>query len=210
MSERTREDNIRCIVSLEDRICQCERCPSLTRCVRKPSLGKGDLEPEIVLIFESNRSFTQDIDYIIGLRNLIKNEFKHEKIYHTYMVRCQPKACTVRHGVSCYTDSKLLDKENRCILSGKQCEGIPIRPANEEIISCLPFLLEEIDILDPGYFILFGERVCEFVLKSFGIFDNIKLGNRYEYNNRIILTTVYEEDFGIEECKQLKELASNL
>jgi uracil-DNA glycosylase len=208
MSIGTREDNIRRIVLMEERICNCDRCPSLIKCIRKPSLGKGELEPEMVFVFESGSTFTNSIDNIIELRNLFKSEFNIAKIYHTYMVRCQPKACTVRYGVSCYTNSRLLDKGNRCILSGKLCEGIPIKPSTEEIFACLPFLLEEIEILSPNYLILFGARVSEFVLRSFGIFSDIELGKRYEFNKKVILTTVYEQDFGIEECKQVQELMS--
>jgi len=213
MSKTTREENIRRIIVLEDRIYQCRRCKPLLRCIKKPSLGKGDLEPAIMLVFEFNSTFSADIKNLIELRNLIKKEFGISGIYHSFMVRCQPKACTVRDTVSCYAENKLLDKENNnCILTGKACTGIPVRPSCEEIIACLPFLLEEIDILSPRYIIFFGERVSEFLLKSYGIFDyDIEPGSHFKYGNMILLTTVCEEKFGSEECRQLSQvLGKNL
>lgn len=206
MSIGAREEKIRRIVSMEDRIGKCDRCPTLIKCIRKPSLGKGELEPDIIFVFESSSNFTNDIDNIIRLRNLFKKEFEVGKIYHTYMVRCQPKACTIRYGVSCYTDNRLLDKDSKCILSGGLCEGIPIRPSTEEIFACLPFLLEEIEILNPKYLVLFGQRVSNFLLRAYGIFDNIEEGKRFEFNDMVILTTTYEDVLEEENCRKLKRL----
>lgn len=201
-----REQNIRRVIEMEDRICQCQRCPSLVRCLRKPSMGKGELEPEGMLIFEYDNNFTKDINRVITLRNLIKKELNLDKIYHTFMVRCQPKACASRQSVNCYSDSKWIDKDYICVLSGRSCDGIPVKPGTGEIISCLPFLLEEIEILHPQYLILFGERVAEFVLKAYGIYNNIALERCYQYEQMKFLTTVDESNFQQENCKDLSAL----
>lgn len=206
MSKGSREQNIRRIIEMEDRICQCQRCTFLIKCVRKPSMGKGELEPDIMLVFEYDNQFTKELENIIELRNQIKHSIKLDKIYHTYMVRCQPKACSLRNSVSCYADKKLLDKEYRCLLSNRQCDGIPINPGSEETISCLPFLLEEIEILHPRYIILFGNKVSEFVLKSYGIFEDIELEKRYRFDDIMFITTVSEDSFETQHLKQVTKL----
>jgi hypothetical protein len=137
MTKNTREANIRRIIELEDRIGQCRRCQGLMTCVRKPSLGKGDLDPEMVLVFESENVFTADLNNLIELRSRIKKEFGIDKIYHTFMVRCKPKSCSVRQSTNYYVEGKLIDIDSKCLLTGKGCDGIPIRPLTEEIISCL-------------------------------------------------------------------------
>lgn len=198
-----REQNIRRIIEMEDRICQCQRCPSLVKCLRKPSMGKGELDPEALLIFEYENSYTRDINNIIRLRNIIKQELKLDKIYHTFMVRCQPKACATRQSVTCYGEGKWIDKDYTCLLSNKTCDGIPVKPGNSEIISCLSFLLEEIEILHPTYLLLFGERVTEFVLKSYGIYSNLATNQRYEYEHMTFLTAIDENEFQPDNCHQL-------
>ncbi len=203
-----REQNIRRIIEMEDRICQCERCPSLVKCLRKPSMGKGELDPEALLVFEYENIFTRDINNIIKLRNIIKQEFELNKIYHTFMVRCQPKACTTRQSVNCYGQGKWIDKDYTCLLNNKACDGIPVRPGTGEIISCLPFLLEEIEILHPMYLFLFGERVAEFVLKSYGIYHGFTVNKRYQYEQMIFLTSVNEDEFRRDNCHQLVSIIS--
>lgn len=198
-----REQNIRRIIEMEDRICQCQRCPSLVKCLRKPSMGKGELDPQALLIFEYENSYTRDINNIIKLRNIIKQELKLDKVYHTFMVRCQPKACATRQSVTCYGEGKWIDKDYTCLLSNKTCDGVPVKPGNSEIISCLSFLLEEIEILHPTYLLLFGERVTEFVLKSYGIYNDLATNQRYEYEHMTFLTAIDENEFQPDNCHQL-------
>ena len=201
-----REQNIRRIIEMEDRICQCQRCPFLVRCIRKPSMGKGELDPELIMVFEHENNFTSDINNIISIRNSIKKVMKIEKIYHTFLVRCQPKACTNHQSANCYGEGKWIDKDYTCLLSGRYCDGIPVRPGTGEIISCLPFLLEEVEILHPPYLILFGEKVAEFVLKSYGILTSISINQRYEYEDMVFFTSVRENQFKQESCNDLLPL----
>lgn len=206
MEKGTREQNIKRIINMEDRIAQCNRCPSLTRCIRKASLGKGDLEPQVLIVFECENQFTLDLDKVIQLRDSVKKNFSTERVYHTFMVRCQPKACASRQNTNCYMTNKLLDKENNCLLSNNQCEGIPVKPASDEIMNCLPFLMEEIEVLKPDYVVLFGQRVSEYVLKSYGVFDDIEMNKSFEYNDIIFLTTGDEKQFTSEEAVRLSSL----
>lgn len=206
MEKGTREQNIKRIINMEDRIAQCNRCPSLTRCIRKPSLGKGDLEPQVLLVFECENQFTLDLDKVIHLRDSVKKNFSTERVYHTFMVRCQPKACTSRQNTNCYMTSKLLDRENTCLLSNNQCEGIPVKPSSDEVMSCLPFLMEEIEVLKPDYVILFGQRVGEYVLKSYGVFEQIEINKLYEHDNINFLTTGDEKVFTNDEASSLSRL----
>ncbi len=205
MEKGTREQNIKRIINMEDRVAKCNRCPSLTRCIRKPSLGKGDLEPQVMLIFECENQFTMDLDKVIQLRDLVKKSFSTERVYHTFMVRCQPKACVSRQNTNCYMSNKLLDKEYVCLLSNRQCDGIPIKPSGEEVMNCLPFLMEEVKVLRPDYVVLFGSRVSEYVLKSCGVLDGFENNKSYQYEEMTFLTTVEENLFTTEEAAQLSK-----
>lgn len=203
MANGLREENIRRIIALEDRICDCRRCPEQLHCVRRPAMGKGELSPDIMIVFEGENQYTSDLEQIIELRRLLKNCLGVEKIYHTFMTRCTPKACSTRHSVCCYTPSKLLDKDYNCILTKQPCNGVPVKPDATQILHCLAYLIEEIDILNPHFVLLMGERVSEFVLKSYGIFDLPEPGRSYLSNQRYFITAVNEQYFGEGECQQL-------
>lgn len=203
----SKEEKIRRIIMMEDRIMKCKKCPSLLKCNRKPALGKGDLDPEMMLVFEMETDFTRNFNKLVSLRESIKSNFGTGRIYHTFMVRCQPKACPLTRNKTWDGDIKLIDKEYNCILNGKICEGVPVSPGNEEIISCLPFLVEEINILKPKTVVLFGEKVGDFVLKSFGIFEEVRLNSRYENGDFVFLVTKKQELFSDEECSLLAGLA---
>ncbi|MDD3307897.1 MAG: hypothetical protein PHO29_12480 [Acetobacterium sp.] len=207
MSFDSREASIRKIIDMEDRISKCQRCAHLNQCILKPSLGKGELEPEVMMVFESDNNFTKDSSRLISLRNLIKKELNINKIYHTFMVRCEPKVCTVRQNLNNFTGNsnykKLLDRENKCLLNSKACSGISVKPTDEEIIFCLPFLLEEMVILNPPHVILFGERVIDYVAKSVGQYE--LNGDRYfKKKNTNFYLVSSEENFDINSCNQLK------
>lgn len=207
MGKGSREKNIKSIINMEDRICQCNRCPSLTRCMRKPSLGKGDLEPDVLLVFECENEFNKNLDKVIALRDIIKKNFSTEQVYHSFMVRCQPKACPQRGSSSCYIEGKLLDKDHICLLTNRACEGIPIKPDNEMIMNCLPFLLEEIEILRPRFVILFGQQVSDYVLKSCGVFVPENDRNYY-YEGMTFISTKEEKDFSASEMVEILELVN--
>ncbi|PKM77759.1 MAG: hypothetical protein CVU90_05675 [Firmicutes bacterium HGW-Firmicutes-15] len=203
MDESSRDQNIKSIIRLEDRVGQCSRCLSLTMCTSRPSRGKGDLEPQVFLVFECENSFTRDTNWLIELRNKIKQEFNIERVYHTFMVRCHPKACSNRQSYSCIIPGKMLGRDNICKLSRDICDGIPIKPSGEVIINCLTYLLEEMDILKPSYVVLFGKKVRDYVLKSCGGFEALQTGQPYEYKDMVFLSTVEETSLNEEEVQNL-------
>jgi uracil-DNA glycosylase len=208
MDIQDRGQQIKSIIKLEDRIAQCRRCPVLIRCTSKPSLGKGDLEPQALLVFECESYQTRDIKWIIELRNMIRQYFQLERVYYTFMVRCHPKACVINQGNTCCLTHKLEKHNGICLLNDQHCDGILIKPTNEEIINCLYFLLEEIEILQPQYVILFGSRVEDFVLKSYGIFDP---GNHYQvhhYETTTLLTIPENKEYEADDIKRLAVLAN--
>lgn len=206
--KRRREDNIRLIIELEDRIAQCKRCKTLLSCVRKPALGKGDLQPEIVLVFQNDIEQPDNKELIKKIREIVKKEFGTNKIYHTFMVRCQPKACSIRTNTSSYMENnKLIDRDFQCLLTNRICEGVGINPADENVISCLPFLVEELGIFEPGIIIMFGERVTEFVLKSYGVFQPVSVGEIiHDSNNNVFIAVSDPRHFSAEQLKRVKEL----
>lgn len=206
MQKGKREENIRRIISMEDRIVICDRCQAALKCVRKPSLGKGDLEPEAVLIFESNNNFLEDIDNIIAIRTAIAEELGIEKIYHTFLVRCQPKVCNLLSNTNCYGSSKLVDKDYNCILNNEPCVGVSVHPSDEQVISCLPYVVEETEILKSSYVFLFNRRVADFMLKSWGLFNDIdqELPFVLETDGTTIIIVDDEKTFDNDYCKKIK------
>lgn len=210
MDTSDRERQIKSIIKLEERIGRCRRCPALIRCTSRPSLGKGDLEPEIVLVFECESYQTLDIKWVIELRNTVRKYFGVERIYHTFMARCHPKSCVSKHGNNFCLTGKLLNHNSICLLSDQPCDGISIQPADEEIINCMYFLIEEITILKPRYTILFGSRVEDFVLKSFGIFDTDSHPQVHKYETTTLLTTVENKLYKAEDIRRLAEQAANI
>jgi len=181
-----REQNIKAIIKLETRISKCTRCPALLRCTSKPATGKGDLVPEAVIVFECEGKRTNDIDWIVDVRNAIQKYLQVDAVYHTFMVRCQLKACPLADAIPCQVHNSLLDVHNICRVSNKSCTGIPIRPADDEVLNCLTYLIEELMIFKPEYVILFGRRVSDFVLKAYGMLDTIQDRLRF---GRTILST---------------------
>ncbi|MDD3364311.1 MAG: hypothetical protein PHZ03_04965 [Syntrophomonas sp.] len=206
MEESSRDQNIKSIIRMEDRVGQCCRCLPLIMCTSKPSLGKGDLEPQAFLIFECENYYTRDTNWLIELRNMIKQELNVERVYHTFMVRCHPKACSNRQSYSCIIPGKLLNRDNICKLSNDICDGIPMKPSGEAIINCLTYLLEEMDILSPTYVILFGKKVRDYVLKSCGVFEILETGQAYKYKDMVFLSTVEEKLFNKEELQKLHRI----
>ncbi|HPF21353.1 MAG TPA: hypothetical protein PLC88_08435 [Syntrophomonas sp.] len=206
MKKGTREQNIKKIINMEDRIIKCDRCQSLTRCIRRPSLGKGDLEPELLMVFEYDNPFTMKREAVLNLRDTIKNHLGTEKIYYTFLARCQPKACAVRENANCFMSNKLIDKELNCLLTNAKCEGIPIKPSVDVIMNCLPYLMEEIEILQPAYVVLFGNRVGDYVLKSCGYFERAENNHAFDYNGSHFMISVEETDFTEKNALELKAL----
>lgn len=206
MGKEGRDKKIKSIIKLEDRINMCTRCASLIKCTSKPSLGKGDIEPEVLLVFECESNFTSEINWIINLRNSIKEHFNVKEIYHTFLVRCHPKACTRSQINKCLPGNKIIDRNSICLLTSQTCDGIQIKPLNEEIINCLAFLLEEINILQPIYVILFGDRVSDFVLKSYGMVNPEKNVKLYRHESMTILTTVEDKFYNSIELERLADI----
>lgn len=203
MSDTNREQHLKRIMTLETRIAGCKRCISQNRCYSKPSLGKGDLKPEILLVFQSEGNRHKEMKNYIEIRQMLKKELAQNKIYHTFMVRCQPNHCWRIDDMEGIVVRNSDDYETQCRFKEPVCEGIPIMPAETEIISCLPYLLEEIDILAPNTIILFGKRTARFGLKAVGILEEPSIPGFYLNNNRRIFTTVEENNFTIEDAKKL-------
>lgn len=203
MAKMTDQQIISRIIAMEERLSSCTRCTSRRRCVNKPATGKGDLDPDILLVFQSQRDMKNDMKQIIAIRQMLKNSFSLDKIYHTFLVRCQPKSCTHIENLNCNSAKSLIDQEQNCRISKTICEGIPMVPGDIEIISCLHYLIEEIDLLSPHIVILFGERVGYFVLRAMGIFDSLSTPGLYMKNGQYIFTTIEENNFSSEVSTEL-------
>lgn len=205
MDTNSRNEHIKSIIKLENRVADCNRCPSLLRCSNRPALGKGDLEPDVFMVFGSETSYNRDSSWLIGLRSQLREQLKVRGIYHSFLVRCHTKTCTqFQNNSFCLTDN-LLDRNDMCLLTGQICNAMHIQPSNDTIINCLTYLMEEIDILNPAYLILFGERVSDFVLKACGYHDNQSIVNNRD-GGPLIISTLKEEYFDLAEMQKVKTL----
>ncbi len=199
----SREDNLRLIKDLGNRIENCRRCPETLSCVQRPATGKGPLNPQIMIVSESENQNARGVDRISEIHHLRRTEFELDRIYHTYMIRCVPKACADRHKAFGYLGSKLLTDDEYCILTKQPCMGLPLPPDSYQILHCLAYLIEEVDILSPRYLLLLGERVAAYVLKAYGFFDSPCPGRSFHLGDMQILTAVNEELLSPEECFRL-------
>jgi len=181
------QQNLKSIIKLEDRVKLCSRCPDISICNHKPASGKGSLLPDAMLVFECENDLTDNAVWMLNLHEEIRRYFQLQHVYHTFLVRCRPKACVWRQGANCYLDGKLLDRQGACMLTHRQCDAIPVKAGDEEIINCLSHTLEEIIIFKPRYVLLFGERVSRFVLKAFGFYEEL-LGTANQYQSTLFLT----------------------
>lgn len=209
MVEMTDKQNINRIITMEKKINNCARCTLQRRCVSKPAMGKGDLDPDIILVFQSQSNMNNEVNKIIEIRQMLKKDLARDKIYHTFLVRCQPKACTHIDNLNCISPKSLIDQEQNCRLNKTVCEGIPIVPRDNEIISCLHYLIEEIDILSPQIVILFGKRTTNFVLKAMGVLDTVIIPGLYIKKEQFIFTTVEENKFNSIESRKLARLITS-
>lgn len=169
MTDQQREQNIKSIIRLEDRVAKCGRCAPVLKCTSRPAVGRGDLEPDTMIVFEAANDLNRNQQWIVGLHNSVRQHFGGQQVYHTFMVRCQSRVCPQSQGNDCFLTSRLLDRNDICLLNNQPCEGISVKPTNEAIINCLTYLLEEIAALHPSRVILMGSRVADFVLKACGI-----------------------------------------
>ncbi|MEQ8199848.1 MAG: hypothetical protein ABRQ24_00340 [Syntrophomonadaceae bacterium] len=206
MDVNLRERNIKAIIKLEDRIAKCKRCPALLCCTSKPATGKGDLVPEAVIVFECEGERTTDIDWIVEVRNTVQKYLKVDTVYHTFLVRCQSKACPLADAIPCRVNNALLDAHNNCRMTNRRCVGIPIKPTDEAILNCLNYVIEELHIFQPQYVILFGGRVSEFVLKAYGIMDTIQDRLVYHHEGTTFISVLDEQSCRPEALKALAPL----
>ena len=206
MGQAGREQIIRDIIRLEERVARCRRCTELSACAYKPSFGKGDLSPDLLLVFECNNIFYNDENRLISFRNLFKEYFATDKVYHTFMVRCQPKACPIRHSISCFGQDKILNAQQQCSINSQLCTGTIIRPNIYEMLNCFAFLWEEIRVLQPRAVISFGEQVSHLLLKAAGVYENSADVELFEYEDITYLMTQYERDFPEEEVIRLSQM----
>lgn len=164
-------ERIKRIVKMEEKILSCERCSQLRACSVKPSLGKGDLNPNIMIVFPAENEFTSERSNLAQFKDQLKERFGNElKVYYTYVVRCQPKLCRLKKEREYLVNGKYVSSNQNCILSGAGCEGQYIQPSDEEALCCTHYVLEEIDILQPRVIITLGEKSSSIIFKSFGIF----------------------------------------
>ncbi len=206
MDINKRELNIKSIIRLENRIIKCQRCPGMLKCTSKPAMGKGDLVPEAIVVFECENRNNQNVDWIVEMRNAIQKYFNIDTAYHTFMVRCQPKSCPLGDAIPCRITNPLQDSNGICRLTNQVCSGIPIRPTDESVVNCLNFVIEELDIFQPQYVFLFGKRVTEFILRVYGTLDLIQDRLIFQNDGTTYLSITNDQSFRPEDLRNLAAL----
>lgn len=172
MFRTERAKTITRLVKMEERIASCNRCRNIRTCCPKSALGRGDVEPGILLAFLAQNNFTRDQESVINMRKELEalndNRFK---AYHTYLVRCQHRICSRRQGKDVLLDGKLINSDMVCLLNGQTCDGVALEPTDQDIMNCLHFFLEEIEILHPRIIVTCGEMTYHYVFRAFGLLD---------------------------------------
>jgi hypothetical protein len=72
MKKTTHELLVKRIIQMEARINACKRCSSAHHCFNTPSMGKGDLTPEILLVFQSQGNRRPEMNNYIEIRQMLK------------------------------------------------------------------------------------------------------------------------------------------
>lgn len=173
MRRSTRDKIISRIVKMESRISQCNRCKGIKTCSPGLSFGRGDVEADILVVFLRDSEFTRSRDMILNMRAAISEISGGKSVYHTFMVRCQPRMCSRRWGKDVLFEGTLIDNNQVCLLTQDRCDGMLIEPSDHEIMNCLHYLLEEIEIIAPQVIISCGERTSQYLFKAFGMLDPI-------------------------------------
>jgi len=208
MNVNSKDLIIKRIINLEKKINQCDRCYSANTCMQKPALGKGDLEPEILLVFADSNRFNQNHNHILEIRSMIIDLLKIKTIYHTFLVRCQTRVCRYITNNPLFANKKkgFLSDEGHCLLINEPCTGALLEPGFDQIIACMSYIMEEVDVLRPKILILFGDQVAKPVLKAYGFFspqDYLQGSKPLYVNGMRILVTVREKDFNKAWCQDL-------
>ncbi|MGE5416908.1 MAG: uracil-DNA glycosylase family protein [Acidobacteriota bacterium] len=169
---KAREKVIGRIVKMESRISSCNRCQGIRVCSPKASFGRGDVQASVMVIFPRENEFSRSREKIAQMRETLADlAGEDRKVYHTYMIRCQPRSCHRRKGTDKLFDGTLIDSSSNCILINAPCDGQVIEPDDQEAMNCLIFLLEEIEIIMPEVIITLGERVYQYLFRALNILD---------------------------------------
>ncbi|MGE5396060.1 MAG: uracil-DNA glycosylase family protein [Chitinophagales bacterium] len=170
MNRSAKERIISKIVKMEERIVKCNRCKEIRTCCKKPSLGRGDVEATVMVVFATENDLTKDRMAAAKMREqLAVMAGNAHTVYHTYMVRCQPKTCARRKGKEFLFDGQMINNDSECMLTNRPCDGKYTQPDDKETMNCLHFLLEEIEILGPEVIITVGEETYQYVFRAFGL-----------------------------------------
>lgn len=164
VEEKHDENVIKKLVAMEQRIRYCRRCVSNPYESLMPALGKGELDPEILIVFESDGDHGANMDLFLTVRAMVKQVFQVRKIYHTFLLRCQTARLFLLNA-RIYTGEDQFDEVHNTQ------DFSYVDPAAVFIFSCLPFLVEEIDILRPPVILLCGDTVSDYVLKAYGFYE---------------------------------------
>lgn len=160
------------IVKMENRLNKCTRCKEIRVCSYRPSTGKGELDTDILMVFPNECSNLWDKKEFLRLRQEIAvMAGGNAGVYHTYMVRCMPRVCMRRSDKEGIFEGLLMGPNHKCLLTGDSCDAMLVQPDDQQIMNCLHFLLEEIEILRPDIIITVGERTYQYVFRAFGLLD---------------------------------------
>jgi len=189
---------IKAIIDLENRIRQCDRCFPFSKYPCHPSLGKGDLGAQLMMVFKKETDLTRDIKKLKLLRSLLVDKLNISGIYHSYMIRCQVENLKLGQD---WRNINLINESRYCVPRGGT-----ITDESCMLINCLSYLLEEVSILKPEMVLLFGQETWEPFLKACGFYFAIQLNQVYVYDNIKYITTVNEEVFDEQQCEAIRNL----
>jgi len=161
---------IRSLNQMESRISGCTRCSELYRCCCKPSLGRGSLQADIIVVFPWENQLGRDRAYLKTLAQLLREKLKPGgEVYYSFLVRCATKLCLARREKSRLLEGKYITGDNQCVLSGQPCSIEPTEPGMEAVLNCLHYIVEEIAILEPDWIVTVGNLASVALLNTLGL-----------------------------------------
>ncbi|MGE5371853.1 MAG: uracil-DNA glycosylase family protein [Solirubrobacterales bacterium] len=154
----------------------CSRCTEAFTCAHKPAVGRGDMEPQVIVVFHTRNQFSRDPDRILEMRRTIRELYEIERgIYHTYLVRCQAVVCSKRKSKGALLEGIVINEDNTCLFTGALCDGVELEPDDNDATNCIRFLLEEVAILQPQIIIGVGETVSRYLFQAYGLLDLLSM-----------------------------------
>jgi uracil-DNA glycosylase family 4 len=169
--QRTASNKAQMLASVRERVCGCTKCAHLARSRTQTVFGIGNPDAEIMFIGEApGADEDQQGEPFVGragqlLTKIIKAMgFAREDVYIANILKCRPNMAAGSFG-------------NRA-------------PTPAEMQTCRPYLIEQIDIIQPKVLVALGAVAVEGLLGARGAMRELR-GRWHSYNGMPLMITYH-------------------